>query len=141
MIYDEIKKANVQAMKDKDVDARSIYSVLINKFMLENIKKREKGEELNDGDAGNILQKTIKELIEEKENYQKVNNLDAVAKTERQIEIVKKYLPKMLSREEIAAKINALEDKSMPFVMKYFKSNYNGQCDMKLVQEVLRQGK
>ena len=76
MIYDDIKKANVQAMKDKDTVARSIYSVLLNKFMLEVIRKRERGEELNDGDASNILQKTLKELNEEKENYAKVGNAE-----------------------------------------------------------------
>lgn len=140
MIYDEIKKANVQAMKDKDVVARSIYSVLLNKFMLEVIKKREKGEELTDGDAGNILQKALKELNEEKENYSKVGNLEQVEVLAKQISIVESYLPKMLSKEEIGKIIAGLEDKSIPFVMKYFKANYNGQCDMRVVQEVLRQG-
>ena len=43
MIVDEIKKANLQAMKDKDVVARNIYSVLLNKIMLEQIKKKRKG--------------------------------------------------------------------------------------------------
>ena len=42
MLYEEIKKANIQAMKDKDVVARSIYSVLLNKIKLEEIRKREK---------------------------------------------------------------------------------------------------
>ena len=36
------RKANVQAMRDKDTVARSIYSVLLNKIKLEEIKKREK---------------------------------------------------------------------------------------------------
>ena len=40
MIIDEVKKANMQAMKDRDMVARSIYSVLLNKFMLEGIKRR-----------------------------------------------------------------------------------------------------
>ena len=31
MIIEEIKKANVQAMKNKDQNLRSIYSVVINK--------------------------------------------------------------------------------------------------------------
>ena len=140
MIYDDIKKANVQAMKDKDNVARGIYSVLLNKFMLENIKKREKGEELTDADASNMLQKAIKELNEELENYRKVGNAAEVENLSKQIAIVEKYLPKMLSREEIAKIIAGLDDKSIPSVMKYFKANYNGQCDMRLVQEVLRQG-
>mgnify|MGYP001851005259 FL=1 len=138
MLYDEIKKANVQAMKDKDAVARSFYSVLLNKIMLENIKKREKNEEVTDADIANILQKTIKELEEEKQNYQKVGHQEEVENISKQIELAKKYLPKMLSKEEIADIINSLEDKSIPSVMKHFKANYNGKCDMRMVQEVLK---
>ncbi len=139
MLYEEIKKANVQAMKDKDTVARSIYSVVLNKLMLENIKKREKGEELTDADVSNILQKTIKELTEEAENYLKAGNQAESDKIKTQITIVEKYLPKMLSKEEIIGIIDALPDKTIPFVMKHFKANYNGKCDMRLVQEVLKE--
>ena len=52
--------------------------------------------------------------------------------------ILEKYLPQMMSREEIANIINSLEDKSVPNVMKHFKTNYNGSCDMKVVSEVLK---
>lgn len=138
MLYDQIKKANVEAMKNKDAVARSIYSVVLNKLMLEVIKKREKGQEIDDADVSNILQKTIKELSEEKENYAKVGNNDEVEKINTQIAIIEKFLPKMLSKEEIADIIKSLEDKSIPAVMKHFKANYNGKCDMRLVQEVLR---
>lgn len=138
MLYEKIKQANVQAMKDKDSVARSIYSVLLNKIMLENIKKREKGAEVDDADISNILQKTIKELGEEKENYSKQGNSEQVKLIEKQIEIASIYLPKMMGREEIAQEINALADKSIPAVMKHFKQNFNGKCDMRLVQEVLK---
>lgn len=138
MLYEKIKHANIQAMKDKDSVARSIYSVLLNKIMLENIKKREKGGEVEDADISNILQKTIKELSEEKENYAKVGNSEEVTLIEKQIEIASSYLPKMMSREEIAQEINSLQDKSIPTVMKHFKQNFNGKCDMRLVQEVLK---
>lgn len=138
MLYDEIKKANVQAMKDKDSVARSFYSVILNKIMLENIKKREKGGEVNDEDIANILNKTIKELDEEKQNYAKVGNTQEVENIDKQIEIAKKYLPKQLSKEEIEKIIKSLDDKSIGSVMKHFKLNYNGKCDMKLVQEVLK---
>ena len=138
MLYDDIKKANVQAMKDKDSVARSFYSVLLNKIMLENINKREKGQQVENSDIFVIVQKTIKELEEEKLNYQKVNNIEEVETIERQIEIAKTYLPKQLDREQIKEIIETLDDKSIPTVMKHFKLNYNGQCDMKLVQEVLK---
>ena len=138
MLYEEIKKANVQAMRDKDAVARSIYSVLLNKIKLEEIRKREKGEEIVDADISNILQKAIKELEDEKQNYAKVGHNDEVEKISIQIEIASKYLPKMLSEEEIKEIILALDDKSIPNVMKHFKQNYNGKCDMRKVQEVLK---
>ena len=138
MLYEQIKKANVEAMKNKDAVARSIYSVVLNKLMLEVIKKREKGQEIDDADVSNILQKTIKELSEEKENYAKVGNNEEVEKITTQIATLEKFLPKMLSKQEIADIINSLDDKSIPSVMKHFKANYNGKCDMRLVQEVLR---
>ena len=139
MLYDDIKKANIQAMKDKDVVARNIYSVVLNKIMLENIKKREKGEELQDSDVLVILQKSIKELEEEKANYEKANNSEQVQNISKQVEIIKAYLPTLMSRDEIKNIILGLEDKSIGAVMKHFKLNYMGKCDMRLVGEVQKE--
>lgn len=138
MLYDEIKKANIQSMKDKDTVARSFYSVLLNKIKVREIDKRSTGKELEEADILNIVQKMIKELEEEKANYAKVGYADEVEKITTQIAIAQKYLPQMMSEEEIKAEIMALEDKSIPSVMKHFKANFNGKCDMKKVQEVLK---
>ena len=140
MIEEQIKKSNIEAMKNKDTVARGFYSVLMNKVLLEKIAKGDRNQMLPDADMSNILQKTIKELNDEKANYEKVGNAEEVSRISRQIEIASSYLPKMLSREEIKSIIDSLEDKSVPTVMKHFKANYNGQCDMRLVQEVLRAG-
>lgn len=138
MIEEQIKKANIQAMKDKDVVARAFYSVLMNKILLEKIAKGDREKPLADADLSNILQKTIKELSDEKENYAKVNNSTEVENISRQIEIAKSYLPKQLSESEIKKIILSLADRSVPTVMKHFKANFNGQVDMRLVQEVLK---
>ena len=65
MIYDEIKKQNLIAMKERNGDARAIYTVLIGKIDLLKISKREKGEELTDADCVSVIQKTLKELEDE----------------------------------------------------------------------------
>ena len=101
MLYEQIKKANVEAMKNKDTVARSIFSVILNKLMLEQIKKREKGGNVEDPDVVAILQKTIKELTEECENYKKVGNLSEVETISMQIKIAEKFLPAMMSKDEI----------------------------------------
>ena len=138
MIIDEIKKDNVQAMKDKNALARAIYGVVMNKVLLASIEAKKDGKELNDTDVVQILQKTIKELTEEKENYIKAGNTVEAENIEKQKEILTKYLPQMLSEEEIKNIINAMEDKSIPSVMKHFKANYAGKVDMSLVNRVAR---
>ncbi|MEG1500011.1 MAG: GatB/YqeY domain-containing protein, partial [Clostridia bacterium] len=117
MIIEEIKKANVQAMKDKNVTARNIYSILMNKALLETIKKRETGAEFLDCDMVQILQKTIKELTEEAENFRKVLNETEAQNIDKQKEIVTLWLPAMLSEEEISKIILSMDDKSIPAVM------------------------
>ena len=138
MIIDDIKKDNVQAMKDKNTLARAIYGVVMNKVLLANIEAKKDGKELGDTEVVQILQKTIKELTEEKENYVKANNLTEAENIEKQKEILVKYLPQMMSEEEIKNIISNMEDKSIPSVMKHFKLNYAGKVDMSLVNKVAR---
>lgn len=138
MILDEINKANIEALKNKDEVAKTILSIVKNKFKLAEIEKRTKNEELKDSDCVQILQKTLKELSEEKENYLKVNNNLEAENIQKQADVISKFLPQMMSKEEIKNIINSLEDKSVPSVMKHFKLNYAGKVDMKNVNEVLR---
>ena len=56
-----------------------------------------------------------------------------------QIGCITGYLPKQLTPEEIRDIISKLEDKSMPNVMKYFRTNYAGQVNMSLVSEIVRE--
>lgn len=138
MIIDEIKKDNVQALKDKNTSARIILGVLSNKYLLQSIEKRKSGGEMTDADMVAILQKTIKELNEEAENYAKVNNQAQVEEISRQKAVVEKYLPQMMSEDEIRNIIANMEDKSMPSIMKHFKANYAGKVDMQLVNKIAR---
>lgn len=139
MILDEIKKANMQALKNKDQNARAVYSVVMTKAMLETVKKRENNEELTDSDMTRILQKTIKELTDEAESYRTAKNEEQALNIEKQKEIISKYLPKMLSEKEIFDIISKQDDKSIPSIMKFFKQNYLGKVDMALVSKVLKE--
>ena len=138
MILEKLKQANIESIKNKDTNARALYSVLLNKIKLEEINKRQAGAELTDGDVAAILQKAAKELCEERDNYLKASNSEMAENISKQIALVENYLPKMLSADEIKKIIASLEDKSMPAVMKYFKQNYQGACDMRQVNEILK---
>ena len=138
MIIDEIKKDNIQAMKDKNALARAIYGVVMNKVMLLNIELKKDGKEMQDADVVQILQKTIKELTEERENYLKAGNTLEAENIAQQKDLIAKYLPQMMSEEEIKNVIAGLDDKSIPSVMKHFKANYAGKVDMQLVNKIAR---
>lgn len=138
MLIDEIKKANVVAMKARDNTAKGIYSIIMNKYMLLSIEKKQKGEEATDVDLITIISKTLKELTEEKESYLKVNNLEKVNAIAHQEELISKYLPKMLTEEEIRKEISTLDDKSLPNIMKHFKTNFQGKVDMGLVSKIAK---
>ena len=136
MLIDEIKKAKMVAMKEKDADARAIYDIIVNKYMLTSIELKEKGQEATDADLIKIIQKTIKELADEKASFAQAGR--DVSSFEHQEAVLIKYLPKMLSEDEIKTEIEKLADKSIPSVMKHFKTNFAGKVDMGLVSKVAK---
>ncbi len=138
MNLDDFKKVKIEAMKAKDKEAVTALNAVINKIMLAGIEKKAVGETLSDEDVVKILQKTVNELTEERSGFEKAGRADTVASLDRQLETVKKYLPKLLSEEEIKEIILSLPDKSVPVVMKHFKTEYAGKVDMRLVGSVLK---
>ncbi|MCM1289874.1 MAG: GatB/YqeY domain-containing protein [Corallococcus sp.] len=139
MIYQQLKDANITAFKNHDTNARAILSVLLNKIKLAEIEKRTQNAELNDADVVAILQKSLKELAEEKEAFERAGREENVKALEAQMAFVASYLPAMMSKEEIKAEIAKLDDKSIPTVMKHFKANFAGKCDMRDVQAAIKE--
>ena len=138
MTLEEFKKQKIEMMKAHDKDGVSALNLIITKVMNLTIEKRSVGEEITDADIASLLKKAEKELIEEKEGFEKANRQENVISLTNQIETIKKYLPKMLSEEEIKNVIASLEDKSLPSIMKHFKINYQGKVDMKLVSDIAK---
>ena len=138
MLIDQLKKENILALKEKNENKRAILSVVINKYMILGYEAKAKNKELNDADLIQVINKTLKELKEEKSNFLSLNRMDKVNDIDAQINTIKSYVPKMMSEEEIKEVILSLNDKSIPSVMKHFKTNYAGKCDMALVNKVLK---
>lgn len=141
MLFDDLKLENMKALKNKDTVARSILSIVVNKAMLLKIEKRAEGKDLTDADVLTVITKTIKELDEEIKAFESANRSEKVAELKSQKDFIKKYLPQMMSEEEIKAEIDKLEDKSIPSVMKHFKMNFQGKCDMRLVNKIASSSK
>lgn len=139
MLFEDIQKANIDALKAHDKVARAILSVLFGKFKNESIEKGLGAKELPDSDCVRIIQKTIKELEDEILGYKKAGREDTVAELETQKDVISKYLPKMMSEDEIRSEIEKLDDKSIPSIMKHFKTQFLGKCDMGVVNKIAKE--
>lgn len=136
MLFDELKKAQMEALKQKDPITRSILQIVTGKAKLVEIEKRTKNESLTDADVLQVIAKTIKELDEELIAFEKAERSEKVAELKQQKQVLEKYLPSQLTEAEIRSEIEKLEVKTLPNIMKHFKMNYQGQCDMKLVNKI-----
>lgn len=139
MTLEQFKKEKVEAMKNHDKDTVSALNVIITKIMSLTIEKRATNEVVSEADIDTLLKKAEKELIEEKEGFEKAGRTENVTSLAKQIEVIKKYLPEMLSEDKIREIISTLEDKTLPSVMKYFKLNYQGKADMKVVSTIAKE--
>jgi uncharacterized protein YqeY len=136
MLIDELKKANLEAMKAHDADSRAALSIVISRY--QELATNGSGKKVEDVDVLHLIQKVSKELDEEKEGYVKAGRVEQAAAIDKQKAAIEKFLPKMLGEDEIRKIIATLPDKAMPAVMKYFKANYDGQVDMGLVSKIAR---
>ena len=141
MLIDELKKAQMEALKEKNTLKRSVLQIVTGKVKLAEIEKRTKNESLTDDDVLLVINKVIKELDEEILAFKNANRTEKVEELTLQRQILEAYLPAQLTEEEIKKIINSLEDKSMPSIMKHFKQNYLGKCDMKLVNKLANEYK
>lgn len=137
-LAEEINAQNILAIKNKDEDAKAILSILKNKILVATIEKRASKEELTDADVIAIIQKTVKELDEEKASFAQANRPEQVASLERQKAVISQYLPELMSEDEIKEIIAGLEDKSIGNVMKHFRTNFAGKCDMGKVSSIAK---
>lgn len=135
----ELKKAKMVALKNKDTNAQNVMGVLIAAYQKAESDKKVKGQEMTDADMVSILNKVLKELEDEKAMYESANRTVEAANILAQMEIVKSYMPAMMSEEEVRKVIEGLEDKSIKNVMMVFKSQYAGKVDMGLVSKVARE--
>ena len=138
MLVDTLKKANIEAMKAKDNNTRAVLSVVLTRYQLKLVEAKAQGKEIGDPEMLEIIQKVLKELNDEKDGYLKVNNTERASLIDGQLNVLKGYLPAQLSEQEIRDEIAKLDDKSMPSIMKHFKTNFAGKVNMSLVSQIAR---
>lgn len=139
MLINQLQKAYIEALKARDDQKKSILSIVINKYKMAEVDARSSRTEITDKDLLSIIQKTLKELADEKSSFIEAGRDDKVPSIEFQEKTLQEYLPKQLSEGEIKAEIAKLEDRNLPNIMKHFKTNFAGLVDMSLVSKIARE--
>lgn len=137
-----IRIAMYTAMKEHWVEDKKVYSLA-----LQAIEKAEKDakKEFSENEIIPILQKEIKSYNETLSYAQKENREYIIGECNHAIKLLNKFLPEMLTEDEIKAEINkVLTESNIEPVKKNFGlcmkslSHLKGKADMKLVSSLLK---
>jgi uncharacterized protein len=140
-LQEKLNEAFRQAMRDKDTLRRSVLRMALAAVKNLEIARRS---ELSDADVLGILTKEVQQHEESIEAFTKGNRPDLADKEKAELVILKEYLPKQLTREEIVAEARkAIEEagakgpndkgKVMPKIVAKLK----GQADGKVINEIV----
>ena len=135
----ELKKEKMLALKNHDSDKMNVLGIVISSLQKLEIEKKAAGKEITEVEMVSILNKTIKELTDEKAMYEANGRAEQALSDQRQIEIIKAYLPKMMDEDEIRKVIESLPDHQIKTIMQAFKKDYAGKADMALVNKIARE--
>ena len=101
---------------------------------------------LADEDVTVILTREAKRRRESIEGYEKGGRADLVAKEKAELDLIESYLPKQMSREEIAelakqaiAEAGATSEKQMGAVMQKLMPKVKGKADGKVVNQIVKE--
>lgn len=98
---------------------------------------------VTEGDLLRVVENQIKQRHESIEMYRKGNRADLVDAESAEIEALKPYLPRQMTREEIRAEVDKviadLGTREFPRVMKESATRLRGRADGKTVNEVVKE--
>jgi uncharacterized protein YqeY len=137
-------KANLQnglkeALKQKDTVRLSLYRMLLASIKNKEVEKERIGP-LTEDEFIAVVKTSVKQHVESIESFKKGNRQDLVEKEEKELAILKEFMPSQLSEEEIAKEIEeaivSLQvqgQKEMGKVIKFILEKFPGRIDGKLL--------
>ena len=130
-----------QAMKDRDNVKRSVLRLLLAAIKNAEIAKRDS---LDNPDILGIVAREVKQRNESIEAFKQGDRQDLVAQEETEMAILKKYLPRQLSREEVIAEarkvieeVGAQGPRDKGKVMSKIMAQLKGKADGREINEVV----
>ena len=140
---EKLKEDLIKAMKEKDKEVLNTLRSLKGAIQLEviNNKKEENDELIMD-----IITKQIKMREASIQEFKKANREDLITSYQKEIDILKSYMPKELTIDEVAEiindvfnKINPTSIKDLGSIMKEITPKVKNKFDMKKLNEMIRE--
>lgn len=132
-----------EAMREKDVIRKNTITLLRSAILQ---VEKDSQKQLSDDEIIGIVAKEVKKRKDAILDYEKAGREDIISDLNKEIEILSKYLPKQLSKEEIEvlvdetiSNVNATSPKDMGKVMQDLRPKTNGRADGKLVSEIVKE--
>ena len=142
-MFDNIKKDLISAMKEQDKFKLSVLRMLKSALQAEEINKKS---ELTDDEVLNVIKKQVKVRNASLEEYKEYGRNDLADNLEKEIEILKTYLPEELSHKELIKiideqfnVINPTSMKDMGKVIKAISSIVGTRADMSEVSKIVKE--
>lgn len=130
------------AMKSQDKELLAVIRMVKGAISLEEINKKR---ELTDEEVIEVISKQIKTRKESIIEFEKGNRFDLVEQTNKEIEILNKYMPEQLSEEEVNQEIdkafNEIKPESMKDmgkIMAYLTPILKGKADLSYVSSRIK---
>ena len=143
MLKEQLMQDLKDAMKEKDTIKKDTVQMV--RAAILQIEK-DKGIEVNDEKIIEIIAKEVKGKKDALVDFEKAQRQDLIDQTNQEMEILNKYLPKQLTKEEIKAQVQevikavgATSMKDMGAVMKEAKSKIGAAADGRTINEVVKE--
>lgn len=142
-ILDDLKAA----MKAKKADKTRVLRSIKAKILEKEISERKEGQStLSDDQIVKVLMKAAKQRKESIDQFKQGGREDLVEKEEKELSIIEKYLPEMMSEEEVRKaakyqieKMNATSMADMGKVMGVLMSELERKADGALISRVVKE--
>ena len=143
MLKEQLMQDLKDAMREKDVNKKNAVQMVRTAIL--QIEK-EKGITVEDSKILEIIAKEVKTRKDSIVEFEKGGRDDLVKQAQDEIEVLAKYLPKQLTKEELQEKISAIIEKigatsmkDMGAVMKEAKQEIGTAADGKTINEVVKE--
>ncbi len=143
MLKEKLMEDLKESMKNKDVIRKNTIQMV--RAAILQIEK-DKGIEVEDDKILEIISKEVKSKKDVLKDFERAERQDLIDQTNQEISVLKEYLPKQLSREEIKselekiiAEIGATSMKDMGTIMKEAKAKMGASAEGKIINEVAKE--